>query len=108
MNIKKQLSKLKVKFPALKIVNITYSGSGDEFGDFWNIVDENEVDIPNSQEFMSEADDLIWHCLENSGADFNNDGSEGTITFDFDAMKVKIENNYFETVSVPGGTTEFE
>lgn len=90
MNIKEEIKNLKSKFPQLEKVNIQYRGSGDSFEEFWDIntVPEN---IHVEEE---DIQDLLWYAIDNSEADFNNEGSEGVIEIDLKKKTLSIDNYY--------------
>jgi hypothetical protein len=88
--------KLKELNPNISIVEIEYSGSGDSFGDFYNIyitdADRNAVEV-NQGDVQTIVEDYCFEIFDLSGQpDFNNDGSEGTITIDVDNMITKLDN----------------
>lgn len=94
--------KLKEAFPKAAKITISYSGSGDDFGDFWRLEaeesDGKELKISES-DFRHITEDYMFDLLDNSDADFNNDGSEGTIEFDLENMVTTLDNYeiYMET-----------
>lgn len=96
-NTKQEVCKqLKELDQRISIVEIEYSGSGDSFGDFYNIyvtdADKNEVNVSQG-DVQSIVEDYCFEVFEMSGhPDFNNDGSEGTITIDVDNMVTKLDN----------------
>jgi hypothetical protein len=106
MNVKQALQKLSEKFPDAKVVKVSYQGSGDSFEDFYD-VEVEEGKLKKDDEFIEAADGLLWYAIEHSAADFNNEGSEGSIKFDFENMKLSIDNYYYERVSSPSGEQEF-
>ena len=96
-NTKQEVCKqLKELDQRISIVEIEYSGSGDSFGDFYNIyvtdADKNEVNV-NQGDVQTIVEDYCFEVFDMSGQpDFNNDGSEGTITIDVDNMVTKLDN----------------
>lgn len=96
-NTKQEVCKqLKELDQRISIVEIEYSGSGDSFGDFYNIyvtdADKNEINVIQG-EVQTIVEDYCFEVFEMSGQpDFNNDGSEGTITIDVDNMVTKLDN----------------
>ena len=89
----KQLKELDQR---ISIVEIEYSGSGDSFGDFYNIyvtdADKNEINVSQGA-VQHIVEDYCFEVFDMSGQpDFNNDGSEGTITIDVDNMVTKLDN----------------
>jgi hypothetical protein len=103
INIKKRIGELKKQHPLLESVSIQYHGSGDSFEEFWDINTTPEgIDIRED-----EMDDLLWYAIENSDADFNNDGSDGTITIDIKSKQLSIDNYYNVMESLPSGIKVF-
>jgi hypothetical protein len=108
---KKTLFKqLKEMYPAVSTIEVGYYGGGDSFDSFTSVdakdstggivkIDDNEV--------LELADSFIWHCLDNSNADFNDGGSEGTITLDLDNFVASIDNYELYTESRFTGTEHF-
>lgn len=108
MNIKEQLQSLANKYPNLKIVRISYNGSGDNFDDFYDIeVTEGTYKDNDLDNFMTDAADLLNYALDNSEADFNNDGSRGIITFNFNRMVLSIDNYWNEMIEHASGIITF-
>lgn len=102
------------KYPGLKKAEVTYNGSGDSFEGFWDM--NFEFTGPNQKKmneakysatFMENAEDILHHALDNSEANFNDEGSEGTIYINFENGTMSIDNYYFTTQSYPSGTREF-
>lgn len=79
-----QFEKLREKYG--DIVEVDYQGSGDSFDSFYN--------CSADYEFLNEPgiNDLLWEAIEKSQANFNNEGSEGKITFYLKDKKVNIKN----------------
>lgn len=93
---------------------VQYEGSGDSFSDFWDyeveLKEGMKLEAKESEVFsyiMEKLDEPIWECLEQLGADFNNDGSEGHVYIDFVNKTIKCNNyeRYTETRYV--GEVEF-
>lgn len=103
MNVKQEIKDLKAKFPDVKEINIEYRGSGDSFEDFWNL--ETTPDSSISQE---DVESLLWHAIENSDANFNNEGSEGDIKIDLINEKLIINNYYIIESRESSGIKEIE
>lgn len=95
------------KFPEVSKIRIGYQGGGDNFDSFYDfsIYDLDNKEIVSSQfdenTFLNIADDYIWYIFNNaqSQPDFNNDGSEGTVTFDLINRAVILEVTYLEDVT---------
>lgn len=98
---KEVIAQLAEKFPNAAKFEISYAGSGDSFDSFYSL-DAVDADGKNIQdyerresEFLSITEDYIFELFERSGnPDFNNDGSEGTVTFDM-VNKAVILHNYW-------------
>jgi len=103
MNVKQEIKNLKNKFPNLEQINIEYQGSGDSFDDFWNLTTTPESDIE-----QSDIEDLLWYAIDNSDANFNNEGSEGEIIIDLDNEKMSIDNYWIIYDKQSTGLVTFE
>lgn len=103
MNIKQTIKDLKIKFPDVEVINIEYRGSGDSFEDFWNL-----ESVPTSNIQQEDIEDLLWHIIDNSDANFNNEGSEGTIQIDLKNEKASIDNYYIVYDREASGERVFE
>jgi hypothetical protein len=95
---------MKEQYPAISKFRIDYNGSGDSFSDFYDgRITWNDDKIHDASEesqiedlIMEKFDDVIWEVIENVGANFNNDGSRGTIYFDFDKLAIGGDVYYYE------------
>lgn len=109
MTIKQRLQKLKKKYP-YNTVSVSYEGSGDSFDSFWNTQFSpetiNATEIENN--FIQDAEDLLCYALDNSDANFDNEGCTGVIIFDFANLTLSIRNNHYVTDVVPGDYITFE
>ena len=103
MNVKQTIKDLKVKFPNINKISIEYIGSGDSFEDFWNLKTTPESDIE-----QSDIEDLLWYAIDNSDANFNNEGSEGEIIIDLDNEKMSIDNYWIIYDKQSTGLVTFE
>ena len=103
MNVKQTIKDLKVKFPNINKISIKYMGSGDSFEDFWNLETTPESDIE-----QSDIEDLLWYAIDNSDANFNNEGSEGEIIIDLDNEKMSIDNYWIIYDKQSTGLVTFE
>jgi hypothetical protein len=109
------LAILQGKYPNLSKFEISYQGSGDSFDSFddYTAYDKKgNVDLPLSSQLekLFETDDfeaILWKIIDSSEADFNNDGSRGTITFDLEEDKIVIDNYYYEMVTNSSGELEW-
>lgn len=81
-----------------KIYNISFNGSGDSFENFY------ECDLED--EDFDRCNTLIWKLIEETDADFNNDGCEGTITIDVENRKVTIDIQHYVQNTEQGDTIE--
>lgn len=97
MNTKQEVcKKIKEYNNNISYVEIQYYGSGDSFGDFFNLT-ASDKDNKNIKVNESIIIDFIYdYCCDifnNSRyVDFNNDGCEGTITIDVDNETTKLDN----------------
>ena len=103
MNVKQAIKDLKIKFPTIEKINIEYNGSGDSFNDFWNL-----ESIPESNIEQEDVEDLLWYAIDNSEANFNNEGSEGVIIIDLVNEKLSIDNYWIVYEREPSGLKEIE
>lgn len=95
-------------------IRVAYYGSGDSFEEFSDtaIMDKDGKDMrydgPNPAAKLKEELDAndLWDILEQSDANFNNEGSEGEIIFDLVSGEIKVENYYrVESRELGGGCT---
>jgi len=103
MNVKEEIKKLKQQFPEVTKINIEYKGSGDSFEDFWNL-----ETIPDSNIQQEDIENLLWYAIDNSDANFNNEGSEGEIIIDLENEKMFIDNYWIIYEKEPSGLKVFE
>lgn len=103
MNVKQTIKDLKVKFPNINKISIEYIGSGDSFEDFWNLETTPESDIE-----QSDIEDLLWYAIDNSEANFNDEGSEGEIIIDLVNEKLSIDNYWIVYEREHSGLKEIE
>lgn len=103
MNVKQAIKDLKIKFPTIEKINIEYNGSGDSFNDFWNL-----ESIPESNIEQEDVEDLLWYAIDNSEANFNNEGSEGEIIIDLVNEKLSIDNYWIVYEREHSGLKEIE
>lgn len=101
---------LKEAFPTVSIIEVGYYGGGDSFDSFNSVEaydgNKNQVDIDYT-ELMNIADEFLYYCLDNSNADFNDGGSEGTIKLDLDNFIAELDNYELYTESRHTGTEHF-
>lgn len=106
-NKKETLAALAEAFPGVARFEIGYAGSGDDFDSFFDytMFDSAGKEIKTSQneenKFLNIADDYIWDIMNRAqhGPDFNNDGSEGKVTFDMLNKVVILDVTYLEDVT---------
>ena len=95
-------------------IRVSYYGSGDSFGEFNNVTvldkDGNNMQYNTEPSMLKEdiSDDDLWTILEQSEADFNNEGSEGEIVFDLVGGTIEVENFYIVEHREPGGSCTFK
>ena len=101
---------LKEAFPTVSILIVGYYGGGDSFDSFNSVEaydgNKNQVDIDYT-ELMNIADEFLYYCIDNSNADFNDGGSEGTIKLDLDNFIAELDNYELYTESRHTGTEHF-
>jgi hypothetical protein len=102
--IKDKIEVLKKSFPNLDAILVDYNGSGDSFDSFnyiRGLKEKEEINI--NIDYDTDFNSLLWEILDKSDADFNNEGSEGTITIDLKNINVICENYYIEYTRVLSG-----
>lgn len=101
---------VKEEYPHLNHISIHYYGSGDDFGDFNNVqaIDYNGKYVEIAYKFIHEHNDSLYMLVEEVGADFDNDGSEGVINLDLKNGKVTVNNFSIFHDSVPDGTLNLD
>lgn len=105
-------AQLKEKFPTAVLIEVSYEGSGDCFGDFWQITayDANKKEIKDAShgEIQSIIEDYCFEIFDMSGEpNFNDDGSEGTIKFDILNLVTTLDNYEKYTDTRHTGTEYF-
>lgn len=80
--------------------DIRFNGSGDSFNEFYN------YDI--ADDVFSAMDKLIWKLIDDTDANFNNDGCEGTITINTKERKVTIDIRHYVETTEQGDIIELE
>lgn len=94
-------------------IEVSYYGSGDSFEEFNHtaILNNEGEDMrykdPAVELKESINEDDLWTILEQSDANFNNEGSRGEIVFDFEADEIRVENRYIVESEEPGGGCTF-
>ena len=84
------IKKIKQAHPTISSISVQFEGSGDSFSDFYNhnVLTWSAGTFSTFEGGMSaigfDIDDLFWKIIEEDGrADFNNEGSRGSIYIDF-------------------------
>jgi hypothetical protein len=106
---KETLAGLAEAFPGVASFEIGFQGAGDNFDSFYDYTaydaEGKVIDIhsgfSNENKFLQIAEDYIWYVMDNAHnqPDFNNDGSDGTVTFDMVNKVVTLQVNYQEDVT---------
>jgi hypothetical protein len=106
---KETLTALAEAFPGVAEFVIGFQGSGDDFDSFFDYsaydATGKVIDIhsgnQNENKFTNIANDYIWYLFyaAKSQPNFNNDGSDGTVTFDMVNRVVTLQVNYLEDVT---------
>lgn len=106
---KEILADLAEKFPGAAKFEIGFQGAGDDFDSFYDYtafdadgkVIERFSGGRNENSFLLITQDYIDHIFmtANSQPDWNNDGSDGTVTFDMVNKVVVLQVNYNEDVT---------
>lgn len=93
MTFKEMMADIKATYPAAQEIQVTYGGSGDNFDDFYDVQEtDNLAVIPGS--FITKYGDLLDAAIEATGATFDNEGAEGTIFINLVSNKVWAEHYY--------------
>ena len=107
VTVKERILEYKEKYPGIKSMSISYNGSGDSFDDFYDT--DFEKYNPDSKDIeVQDIEDLCWFAINNSEADFNNEGSQGVIIIDFEDLVLKIDNKEIVLEYIPSGELEFQ
>lgn len=83
------IKKIKQAHPTISSISVQFEGSGDSFSDFYNhnVLTWSGGTFSTFEGGISAilgVDDLFWKIIEEDGrADFNNEGSRGSINIDF-------------------------
>ncbi len=106
-----EIKRMRIENPDLKSISIEFGGSGDCFDDFYSLnVDAGKLTVPEV-DFVNTYNDLLWAALEKSDANFNDEGSNGTVTIAFDgnvgSIEVSVEHRYIEYRAGDGYYGEF-
>lgn len=113
--LKELLINLKKKYPDIKKVEIDFEGSGDSFSDFY----EHRIEFYDvvvgikdiiEKEFIEEvSENVLWDIMNRTDANFNNEGSRGTICIDFEnsSYYCDVQHYVMETVDGEGTSGEF-
>lgn len=86
----KIMKDIKTEYPLAKNIEIGYWGSGDSFEEF-DLQGETSGLIKIADNFIYRYNELLWEILNQSVADFNNEGSRGTIYIDLENNKVTCD-----------------
>ena len=108
--VKDEVKRLKDLYPKLKSLTINYNGAGDSFNEFWNFNPVWEEEVPFSEQIDWNVDfeELLWYAINNSEADFNNDGSEGEILIDLENSTLSIDNYVIVRNTIHSGTLTWD
>lgn len=105
------LLKLKKQNKDLKKIYVTFEGSGDSFDEFYDV----EITLSNGKILYNLKDlsyedysleDILFNIIDLTDADFNNDGSRGTISIDFEKFNYVCEVEHYVTDLVQGEGVE--
>jgi hypothetical protein len=106
---KETLAGLAERFPGVASFEIGFQGAGDNFDSFFDYtafsadgkVIEEFSGYQNESAFIAIVGDYIDHIFNtaHSQPDFNNDGSDGTVTFDMINKVITLQVNYNEDVT---------
>lgn len=106
--ILQKMEELKLKHPDIAKLVVDYYGSGDSLDGFDNsaayTIDEDSIDISDFE--LYELSEINYHMISRLGLTFDNEGAEGTITYDFLAMSVSIDSRYPVTEYESGDSCE--
>ncbi len=106
------LTELKKKYPNIKEISIDYNGSGDSFDEFYDFdftdIDNNSIDEPSDWDLDHEFEEILWFALDKSGANFNDEGSRGTIIIYLTDLEVEVDNYFYVREEVCDGGTHID
>ena len=90
IEIKQRLQKLFLKYydKGIREFTVEYNGSGDSYENSW--CNEN-IDY-------QDYEDILFHIIELSDVDFNNEGGGGKILFDLKNLRIEYSSYYNEMV----------
>ncbi len=95
-------------------IEVSYYGSGDSFEEFNDTAilgkDGKDMRYEDPAADLKEpiSEDDLWTILEQSEANFNNEGSRGEIVFDFEANEIRVDNRYIVEHEEEGGGCTFK
>lgn len=95
------LRDIKRRNPDLKSISIDFSGSGDSFDGYGDLEVYGEL-FPGETLMENDLQDILEYSVEHSDADFNNDGTRGTVEIDFCEMTINVNTEYYVTETVAG------
>lgn len=90
IEIKQRLQKLFLKYydKGIREFTVEYNGSGDSYEESWCNEDIDYQDY----------EDILFHIIELSDVDFNNEGGGGKILFDLKNLRIEYSSYYNEMV----------
>lgn len=98
-------NKILKKYPLATEVTINYNGSGDGFDTF----DDAEINgVADTQDVYNDIETELFDILEQSDANFNNEGSRGTITISVEDYHVYVDNYYYTMNEDYSGRTDIQ
>lgn len=92
-----------IKNDTEKLINIYFYGGGDSFEE-WMIESNHE----NHNELRNIIDPIVWYLIDNSDANFNNDGSNGRIQIDTNNNLISINVTHNITTTEQGDYIQYD
>ena len=101
-------NQIKTEIPHLSHIEIHYYGSSDSFDDFnsFEAYDKSGNYFEFGYDFCSRHIEVLYTLVEKVGADFNNDGAEGTISIDLLTGRITVDNFSIYCQSIADGSFE--
>lgn len=101
---------IKEKYPGLKEITIGFDGSGDEFCGYGYELgyDDKDKIVEISPDDVSSLYPICDYLVDELNISFDNDGAQGTVTFNFFLMQVSINSRYPVTEYTDGDSMTIE
>lgn len=92
------LRELRKKYPQITEISVGYYGAGDSFNSFAELDIEGNGDVDEN-----EIGDLLWYAIENSDANFNDEGCQGRVIITLrPTLSIEVEVEHYVTTTETG------